>query len=113
MFGFSQGACLASNLSTISEAYSSQEASIYIFFEFNFAIIVADFKSVQVQHQTYYDMDNIVKIPTLHVIGKGNKVIPYEMSMKLTKIYESECFFSFNDRNRNVFFPRARSLYTS
>ena len=39
-------------------------------------------------------MVNIAKIPTLRVIGKGYKVIPYEISMKLTEIYE----------NRNVFF---------
>ena len=93
VFGFSQGACLTSILSTISEANSSQEASIYKFIKFKFAIIVAGFKSGQVQHQTYYDMDNIVKIPTLHVIGKGDKVIPYEMSMKLTELYEDPNVF--------------------
>jgi hypothetical protein len=44
--------------------------------------------SGQIQHEAYYsNLESKLNMPTLHVIGIEDKVIPHEMAFKLT-----ECF---------------------
>ena len=43
-------------------------------FKFDFAIFVAGFKSRQRPHEALYE--KIVTVPTLHVFGDTDKVIP-------------------------------------
>jgi predicted esterase len=86
VFAFSQGACLAAMLCRIASDMDSNYAHI----RFKFAILIAGFKSGQMQHEVYFDNkdENRCKIPTLHVIGDGDKVIPSEMSNQLLECFE-------------------------
>ena len=81
ILGFSQGACLAAILCKLA----TSENERYKFIRFKFGIIIAGFMSGQVQHEIYYD--NKINMPTLHVIGKTDKVIPFELSNKLTDFF--------------------------
>jgi hypothetical protein len=83
VFSFSQGACLTSILSRIS--FENDEK--YKFIRFKFAILVAGFKSGQTQHDLFYNLEKKVDLPTLHLIGTGDKVIPSEMALKLTEYF--------------------------
>ena len=94
ILAFSQGACLASILCRISQQNSSSQESVkFKFIKFKFAIIVAGFKSGQVQHEIYYDKYKKIDLPSLHVIGKADKVIPFEMSMALTEYFTNPSVF--------------------
>lgn len=42
--------------------------------EFNFAILISGFKSLCKPHKMYYDEK--ISLPTLHVYGEGDKIIP-------------------------------------
>ena len=103
VFGFSQGACLTAILCALKQPSSP--------IKFRFAIIVAGFKSRQSQHEQYYDLSNKLDIPTLHVIGKGDKVIPSEMAADLAnyflnpKVFFHELghFIPVNSESKNVF----------
>ena len=83
IFSFSQGASLGSILSQIS--FSNNER--FNFIRFKFAILVAGFKSGQKQHDIFYNLENKINIPTLHLIGNGDKVIPSDMSLTLTNYF--------------------------
>ncbi len=73
--GFSQGACLASILSKIcADNLASEESSQYKFIRFNFAIIVAGYRSRQSQHALFYDLEKRISIPTFQIYGNGDKV---------------------------------------
>jgi predicted esterase len=83
VFGFSQGACLAAILCSIA----FDNTSVYKSIKFKFAIIIAGFKSGQSQHEMYYNSASKLNIPTLHVLGTEDKVIPYDMSLKLSDYF--------------------------
>ena len=85
ILGFSQGACLAGILCKIAE--SSSSSSKFNSIKFNFAIITAGFKSGQAQHNVYYDLEEKIKMPTLHIFGETDKVIPAEMSAELVNYF--------------------------
>jgi len=68
----------------------------YKFINFKFAIIIAGFKSNQMNHNIYYDLNNKIKLSSLHLIGKEDKVIPEEMATKLTHYFESPQVFFHN-----------------
>jgi predicted esterase len=89
ILGFSQGGCLASILCRLSETQSEKYESI----RFKFAIIVAGFRSNQSLHDLYYDLSIKVKMPTLHIYGETDKVIPIEMSEELTNYFEDAKIF--------------------
>jgi len=81
VLGFSQGGSFLSILCnpSIHQRYEK--------IKFSFAIIVSGFKSKQTTHGCYYDLDNKVEIPTLHVIGSTDRVIPKEMSVALCEYF--------------------------
>lgn len=107
IFAFSQGASLGSILCHIS--YTNNEK--YKFIRFQFSILVAGFKSGQTQHDIYYDMNNKINIPSLHLIGKSDKVIPSEMGLKLTNyfvnpkihLHDAGHFIPVNAESKNVY----------
>ncbi|XP_041367617.1 esterase OVCA2-like [Gigantopelta aegis] len=80
VLGFSQGAAMLSPICGLRE----QEPDT---FKFDFAIFVAGFKSRQRPHDAIYE--NIVTIPTLHVFGDTDKVIPKDMSEDLLQFYQN------------------------
>lgn len=79
--GFSQGACFVSLL-----CYLKEENKLKA--NFNFAIVIAGFKSGSVPHSEYYK--NTISTPSLHVFGEKDQIIPPRMSADLCK-----CFLTF------------------
>ncbi|XP_036362320.1 esterase OVCA2 isoform X2 [Octopus sinensis] len=79
LFGFSQGASLVSLLCGLREQNPDGDL------KFSFAIMVASFKSKSLQHQSLYEQK--VTIPTLHVFGETDRVIPKSMSEELLENY--------------------------
>ena len=65
----------------------------YKFINFKFAIIIAGFKSNQLQHDIYYNLENKIQMPTFHMIGKEDKVISSDMASKLTEYFHSPRIF--------------------
>lgn len=56
--------------------------------DFKFAIIIAGFKSGSLPHMKYYD--DPLDIPTLHIYGKTDAVIPLEMSSNLKSMFNGK-----------------------
>ncbi|KAB5543439.1 hypothetical protein PHYPO_G00079160 [Pangasianodon hypophthalmus] len=80
ILGFSQGAALVAMLCSL------QEQKLDPTFNFRFAILVAGFRSACAQHQYFYKGVNIM-VPSLHVYGQDDKVIPEPMSRDLLPLF--------------------------
>ncbi|CAF0783637.1 unnamed protein product [Didymodactylos carnosus] len=78
ILGFSQGASFVTLL--LLSLNSNSQLS------FRFVMLIASFKSGQTQHKDYYK--NQINIPSLHIIGKNDQVIPFKMSEDLA----NDCF---------------------
>ncbi|KXJ28132.1 esterase OVCA2 [Exaiptasia diaphana] len=76
VFGFSQGASFLSIICALRDQG---------LFHFDFAILVASFKSRSSAHDVYYQKP--ITCPTLHVYGDTDKVIPKENSEELAKLF--------------------------
>ncbi|XP_069471457.1 esterase OVCA2 [Ambystoma mexicanum] len=74
ILGFSQGAALVAMLCALKQRGDQR-------FPFDFAILVAGFKSRSTEHQDFYKEP--IDVPTLHVFGETDRVIPGEMSQEL------------------------------
>ncbi|XP_051972032.1 esterase OVCA2-like [Xyrauchen texanus] len=81
ILGFSQGAALVAMLCAL------QEHKLEPDFNFRFAILVAGFRSVCSQHQRFYKGPAIT-IPSLHVFGQDDRVIPEQMSRDLLPTFD-------------------------
>ncbi|XP_026101572.1 esterase OVCA2 [Carassius auratus] len=81
ILGFSQGAALVAMLCAL------QEQKLEADFNFRFAILVAGFRSVCSQHQRFYE-GTVITIPSLHVFGQDDRVIPEEMSRDLLPAFD-------------------------
>ncbi|XP_008331124.1 esterase OVCA2 [Cynoglossus semilaevis] len=75
ILGFSQGAAFVAMLCSLQEKGLEPE------FSFRFAILVAGFRSACTEHQMFYDAP--LQIPSLHVFGLEDRVIPDNMSREL------------------------------
>ncbi|KAL7823595.1 hypothetical protein AOLI_G00221420 [Acnodon oligacanthus] len=80
ILGFSQGAALVAMVCAL------QERQLEPAFNFRFAILVAGFRSACAQHQHFYE-DLQITLPSLHVFGKEDKVIPEQMSRDLLPVF--------------------------
>uniref|UniRef100_A0A3B1K5F1 Esterase OVCA2 n=1 Tax=Astyanax mexicanus TaxID=7994 RepID=A0A3B1K5F1_ASTMX len=76
ILGFSQGAALVAMVCAL------QEQKLEPAFSFRFAVLVAGFRSACAQHQHFYEGLEIT-LPSLHVFGQEDKVIPEQMSREL------------------------------
>lgn len=47
-----------------------------IHLEFNFAILISGFKSLCEPHAKYYDDIPYIDIPSLHIYGENDQVVP-------------------------------------
>ncbi|KAI7793718.1 esterase OVCA2 [Triplophysa rosa] len=81
ILGFSQGAALVAILCAL------QEQKLEPDFNFRFAILVAGFRSACSQHQRFYEGPSIT-IPSLHVFGQDDRVIPEKMSQDLLPTFD-------------------------
>jgi len=96
VIGFSQGAALVALLCLIKTRNPEMLSSAV---KFDFAIMVAAFKSKSTKHAQWYESGESVpkvSIPTLHVMGHGDRVINKRLSDDLldlfhepTKLYHS------------------------
>ncbi|XP_056141133.1 esterase OVCA2 [Lampris incognitus] len=80
ILGFSQGAALVAMLCSL------QEQNLEPDFRFRFAILVAGFRSVCEKHQKFYTVPLL--IPSLHVFGQEDRVIPDKMSRELLTTFQ-------------------------
>ncbi|XP_011609731.1 esterase OVCA2 [Takifugu rubripes] len=80
ILGFSQGAAFVAMLCSL------QERGLEPDFNFRFAVIVAGFRSACQEHQVFYNLP--LHIPSLHVFGLEDRVIPDNMSRDLLPTFE-------------------------
>lgn len=75
ILGFSQGAAFVAILCSLQEQKLEPE------FSFRFAVLVAGFRSACLEHLKFYSAP--LRIPSLHVFGLEDRVIPDDMSRQL------------------------------
>lgn len=76
--GFSQGACLVGLLAAMQQKG-------YLPYSFKFAIFASGFRSGSLVHKGFYDED--ISLPSLHVYGESDSIIPKEMSESLINLF--------------------------
>ncbi|KPP70868.1 hypothetical protein Z043_110266 [Scleropages formosus] len=81
ILGFSQGAALVAMLCALQERQMEPD------FRFRFAILVAGFRSACAQHAKFYASAPLA-IPSLHVFGQTDRVIPEAASRELLPRFE-------------------------
>ncbi|XP_037045164.1 esterase AGAP003155 isoform X2 [Bradysia coprophila] len=79
LLGFSQGACFVGLLASLSERGMTNIKP-------RFCIMASGFKSGSLVHLNYYD--DTITIPSLHIFGETDNVIPNEMSEELADIFD-------------------------
>ncbi|KAG6462319.1 hypothetical protein O3G_MSEX013181 [Manduca sexta] len=72
--GFSQGACLVGLLAAMQQKG-------YLPYTFKFAIFASGFRSGSLVHKGFYDEE--ISLPSLHVYGEGDSIIPKGSSYRL------------------------------
>ncbi|XP_071368948.1 esterase OVCA2 isoform X5 [Centroberyx affinis] len=80
ILGFSQGAALVAMLCSLQEQNLEPE------FSFRFAVLVAGFRSACEEHHKFYSAPLL--IPSLHVFGLEDRVIPDKMSRELLPTFQ-------------------------
>ncbi|KAM3933268.1 esterase OVCA2 isoform 2-T2 [Leptodactylus fuscus] len=74
ILGFSQGAAVVAMLCALKQQGDPR-------FQFDFAMLVAGFKSCASEHAHFYKEP--ITVPSLHVFGDTDRVIPKDMSQEL------------------------------
>lgn len=80
ILGFSQGAAFVAMLCWLQEQKLEPE------FSFRFAVLVAGFRSACKEHEKFYSAP--LQIPSLHVFGLEDRVIPDNMSRELLPSFQ-------------------------
>ncbi|XP_019952578.2 esterase OVCA2 [Paralichthys olivaceus] len=80
ILGFSQGAAFVAMLCSLQEQKLEPE------FNFRFAVLVAGFRSACKEHLRFYSTP--LQIPSLHVFGLEDRVIPDNMSRELLPSFQ-------------------------
>ncbi|NP_001107711.1 esterase OVCA2 [Xenopus tropicalis] len=80
ILGFSQGAALVAIICALKQQGDPR-------FHFDFAILVAGFKSLSTDHAKHYQQP--ITVPSLHVIGETDRVISAAMSQELVSHFEN------------------------
>uniref|UniRef100_UPI00398E86E0 esterase OVCA2 isoform X2 n=1 Tax=Pristiophorus japonicus TaxID=55135 RepID=UPI00398E86E0 len=78
IMGFSQGAALVSMICALKQQGDSR-------FQFDFAILIAGFRSRCKLHERFYEEP--IALPSLHVFGDTDRVIPGAMSQELSTLF--------------------------
>lgn len=81
ILGFSQGAAFVSILCAMKKKKILQ-------IEFDFAIIISGFNSLCAPHAKYYDEE--IDIPSLHVYGESDQVIPTVMAEQISRLFPNK-----------------------
>ncbi|XP_048374414.1 esterase OVCA2 [Sphaerodactylus townsendi] len=85
LLGFSQGAALAAIICTLKQGGDPR-------FQFDFAVLIAGFKSRALDHCSFYQAP--IQVPSLHVLGETDRVIPFEMSQELASLFSTPLFLT-------------------
>jgi predicted esterase len=78
ILGFSQGACFVGLLCDLHQRG-------LLNCKFDFAIMASGFKSGSLSHMKYFN--EIITLPTLHIFGETDQIIPTEMSEQLSSAF--------------------------
>ncbi|CAN7998664.1 unnamed protein product, partial [Ixodes hexagonus] len=81
IIGFSQGAAMAALVLCLQSLGK-------ITSNFKFGVLVAGFKSRSSLHDSLYT-DGLVKVPTLHIVGDTDTVIPKPQAMEIVPFFMS------------------------
>ncbi len=111
IFGFSQGAALAGLLVGL-RAGPDIEASEYPL-EFGFAILVGGFVSNDPTHAATYAARASYALPSLHFIGRADRIVPAEASRELAARFEKPCIAEHDGGHLIPSAPEARSALRS
>ncbi|XP_060764633.1 esterase OVCA2 isoform X4 [Neoarius graeffei] len=105
ILGFSQGAALVAMLCSL------QEKKLDPTYNFRFAILVAGFRSACDQHQYFYKGVKIM-VPSLHVYGQDDKVIPEQMSQDLLRLFQGAHILAHQGARRHQGSREIRTVQT-
>ncbi|THD45053.1 MAG: hypothetical protein E7774_08870 [Bradyrhizobium sp.] len=83
IFGFSQGAAMASLLVGLRSPDRSRREPW-----FNFAVMVGGFESRDPSHAQIYAQQELYALPTLHLIGATDRIVAPEMSFALAARFQ-------------------------
>ncbi|KAK0174732.1 hypothetical protein PV327_010468 [Microctonus hyperodae] len=79
VIGFSQGASFISILCAMQQMKQSESI------KFDFAVLISGFKSLCQPHAKFYNEK--ISIPTLHIYGNSDRIIPEEMMKHLADLF--------------------------
>ena len=89
VWGFSMGGIFSSMLAKIAlENSNTPSISEYKAIRFNFVIIAAASKSVESFHEQFYDLSKKISMPSLHIIGKADKLVAEEKALQLADYFD-------------------------
>lgn len=86
IFGFSQGAALASLLVGMRGAAGQATGSTL---DFGFAVMVGGFRSDSARHADLYAETGNYSLPSLHIMGRSDSIVPIEDSLVLAEQFRS------------------------
>jgi predicted esterase len=108
IFAFSQGGTLATILCKIA---LNQTEYNYENIRFKFVIIAANSKSPEVYLEHFYDLNNKISIPSLHVIGKTDKLVPVEDATALAEYFLNPKIFIHEQGHLIPIYQEAKMAY--
>ncbi len=108
IFAFSQGGTLATILCKIVLNQSEYNLENI---RFKFVIIAANSKSPEVYLEPFYDSNNKISIPSLHVIGKSDKLVPVEDAIALTEYFLNPQVFIHEQGHLIPIYQEAKTAY--
>ena len=80
--------------------------------DFKFAVIVSSGKSSLKQLESYFDSSQSLPIPTLHMYGNSDKIVPSERSIELTGYFEKPMIFNHEYGHCIPYTNEARESYS-
>jgi predicted esterase len=110
VFGFSQGAALTGLLVGLRSASGSPTAAQPLVFDF--AIMVGGFVSNDPAHATLYEAPTSFALPSLHMIGRADRVVPSDASRALAARFKNPLLLEHDGGHAIPSSPEARATFT-
>jgi acetyl esterase/lipase len=109
VFGFSQGAALAGLL--VGLRSRSRETTPEHPFQFDFAVVVSGFRSGDPSHATLYESKESYALPSLHLIGHSDVIVPPSRSFDLASAFINATIVEHAGGHVIASTPEARDRY--
>jgi len=88
------GGIVASMLARIcAENRQNKDKFKYKSIDFDFVIIAAASKSPECYHEIFYDSNSKIGMPSLHIIGKTDKLVPEDKALELAEYFIDPVIF--------------------